>query len=108
MPDIAYIELVEGLGVEVADEELGAVVDVALVLLDQDTVEVSGFGLTLAAADDVASESSLGSSVDEAADVASMLLLQVVHFLVLVVELLKLESPRTFLAGELELAHCDA
>ena len=66
MPDIAYIELVEGLGVEVADEELGAVVDVALVLLDQDTVEVSGFGLTLAAADDVASESSLGSSVDEA------------------------------------------
>jgi hypothetical protein len=28
----AYIELVEGLGVEVADEELGAVVDVTLVL----------------------------------------------------------------------------
>jgi len=49
-----------------------------------------------------------GGSVDEAADVTSVLLLQVVDLLVLLVELLKLECPRTLLASELKVAHCGA
>jgi hypothetical protein len=76
-----YIELVEGLGVEVADEELGALVDILLVLLEEDGVEVSSLSLALAvsvtsagaaaeveavAGGDVAGQGALGGTVDEA------------------------------------------
>lgn len=62
-----YVELVQGLGVEVADQELGAVVNVTLVLLQEDGVEVSGVSLALAAGSgsDVAGKGTLGSAVDE-------------------------------------------
>ena len=77
-----YIELVQGLGVEGADEELGALVDILLGLLEEDGVEVTGrVSLTLSvsvsvsttsatesestAGGDVAGEGTLGSSVDE-------------------------------------------
>ena len=46
-----------------------------------------------------------GRAVDEAADVAAMLLLEVVDLLVLVVKLLELESARTLVAGVLKLTH---
>ena len=67
---MTHVELVQGLGVEVADEELGTVVGVPLVLLEEDRVEVSGgLGLALASesvsAGDVAGEGALGGSVDE-------------------------------------------
>ena len=77
-----YIELVQGLGVEGADEELGALVDILLGLLEEDGVEVTGrvsrslsvsvsVSTTSAtesestAGGDVAGEGTLGSSVDE-------------------------------------------
>ena len=76
-----YIELVQGLGVEGADEELGALVDILLGLLKEDSVEVTGgVSLTLAVSvstaagaseseaatsGDVAGDGTLGSSVDE-------------------------------------------
>lgn len=76
------IELVQGLGVQAADEELGALVDILLGLLEEDGVEVAGsLSLTLAVSvsatsataevesvtgGDVAGDGSLGSSVDEA------------------------------------------
>ena len=44
----------------------------------------------------------LGSSIDKAADLADMLLFKLVHFLMLVVELLQLEGTRTKLAGVIE------
>ena len=67
-----YIELVQGLGVEGADEELGALVDILLGLLKEDGVEVSGLSLTSVTATtastaggEVAGDGTLGSSVDE-------------------------------------------
>ena len=44
----------------------------------------------------------LGGSIHKAADLADMLLLQLVHFLMLVVELLELEGARAKLAGIIE------
>ena len=44
----------------------------------------------------------LGSSVHKAADLADMLLFKLVHFLMLVVELLQLEGARTKFAGIIE------
>ena len=44
----------------------------------------------------------LASSIDKATDLADMLLFKLVHFLVLVVELLQLEGARTKLAGVIE------
>ncbi len=44
-------------------------------------------------------------AVDEAADVAAMLLLEVVNLLVFVVELLELESAGALVTGELEFTH---
>ena len=75
-----YIELVQGLGVEGADEELGALVDILLGLLKEDGVEVTGrvsrsLSVSVSTASttesesvsggDVASDGTLGSSVDE-------------------------------------------
>lgn len=77
-----YIELVQGLGVEGTDEELGALIDILLVLFEEDGVEVSSclslslsVSVTSATASssnaesisgsNVADESALGSSVDE-------------------------------------------
>ena len=50
-----------------ADEELGAVVNVTPVLFEEDRVEVGGSSLTLAAVagEDVAGKGTLGSTVDE-------------------------------------------
>ena len=50
-----------------ADEELGAVVNVTPVLFEEDRVEVGGISLTLAAVagEDVAGKGTLGSTVDE-------------------------------------------
>jgi len=73
MKTSTYTELVQGLGVEVADKDLGAIVDVLAVLLEEDGVEVSSLTLsmsvsttTFTTSSEVANESSLGSSVDEA------------------------------------------
>ena len=50
-----------------ADEELGAVVNVTPVLFEEDRVEVGGISLTRAAVagEDVAGKGTLGSTVDE-------------------------------------------
>jgi hypothetical protein len=68
-------ELVQGLGVEVADEELGAVVDVLAVLLEEDVVEVFSGPLAMSVSgvststessgDTLTDNSSLDGSTDE-------------------------------------------
>jgi len=69
--ELILIELVQGLGVEAADEELCAVVDVVPVLLEEDCVEVFAGGVRLPLAADASSchhltdNGSLGGSVDE-------------------------------------------
>lgn len=80
--ELLLIELVQGLGVEGADEELGALIDILLGLLKEDSVEVTGgVSLTLSVSvsvstaagsesesvtsSDVAGDGTLGSSVDE-------------------------------------------
>ena len=47
----------------------------------------------------------LGGAVHEAADVAHVLLLQLVHLLVLLVKLLQLEGARALVARVVEVAH---
>lgn len=72
---MTYIKLVQGLGVEVADEELGTVIGVSAVLFEEDGVEVSSLSLSSSTAKsksksvsvgNVAGESTLGGAVDEA------------------------------------------
>ena len=72
MNKLTYIKLVQGLGVEVADEELGAVVGVLAVLFEENGVEVS-ISLSSSTAEsksisggNVAGKSTLGGAVDEA------------------------------------------
>ena len=75
-----YIELVQGLGVQGADEKLGALINILLGLLKKNGIEIaSGVSLTLVSVTtaraaskvepvsggNVASESTLGGSVDE-------------------------------------------
>lgn len=77
--ELILIELVQGLGVEVADKELGAIVNVLAVLLKENGVEVSSLTLaesaesttsvsvtTSTTSSEVAGKGSLGSAVDEA------------------------------------------
>jgi len=70
---MTYIKLVQGLGVEVTDEELGTVIGVFAVLFEEDGVEVSSLSLSSSTAKsksvsvgNVAGESTLGGAVDEA------------------------------------------
>jgi len=73
--ELVLIKLVQGLGVEVADEELGTVIGVFAVLFEEDGVEVSSLSLSSSTAEsksksvsvsNVAGESTLGGAVDEA------------------------------------------
>ena len=73
MNELTYIKLVQGLGVEVANEELGTVVGVLGVLFEENGVEVSISLSSSTAAEsksvsggNVAGKSTLGGAVDEA------------------------------------------
>ncbi len=73
MNELTYIKFVQGLGVEVADEELGTVIGVSAVLFEEDSVEVSSLSLSSSTAEsetvsggNVAGKSTLGGAVDEA------------------------------------------
>jgi len=71
--ELVLIKFVQGLGVEVADEELGTVIGVSAVLFEEDSVEVSSLSLSSSTAEsetvsggNVAGKSTLGGAVDEA------------------------------------------
>jgi hypothetical protein len=60
-------ELVQGLGVEVADKELGAIVDVLAVLLEEDGVEVlsGSLAMSVSSTSSTSTESTSGNSLSD-------------------------------------------